>query len=115
MTTGGAAREVYSDHDFNLFRNCAHCGKRVQRDEEGRSIHPVLAITTRDTGHDSDEASALCSQCLSGDGIESCLQGAMAHADDPADLRYIYQVLGVPEQQDMIRDFIHGLDNDFQI
>jgi hypothetical protein len=110
MTMRGAAREVYSDHDFNLFMACAHCGQPVQRDEDGRSVHPVLAISTPDNGYDVDQAITLCSACLHDDGIESCYQEAMGRADDTADLRYLFQVLGVPEQQEQIKDFIRGLD-----
>ena len=110
MTMSGAAREVYSDHEFNLFMACAHCGQPVQRDEAGRGVHPVLAITTPDNGYDVDQAITLCSQCLHEDGFESCVQEAMERADDPADLRYLFQVLGVPERQERIKEFIRSLD-----
>ena len=112
MTASGSAREVYSDHDFNIHAACAHCGEPVQRDDAGRSIHPVLAIATPDTGHDFHAAIALCSGCLGDDGIAACLGEALGRAEDSGALRYRFQVLGVPMQQETIRGFIHGLDRD---
>lgn len=115
MTASGIAREVYSDHDFNIHAACAHCGEPVQREEEGRILHPVLAIATPDTGHDFDAAITLCSGCLGDDGFESCFAEALERADDPGELRYLFQVLGVPAQQELIRGFIHSLDRDPQV
>lgn len=112
MTASGIAREVYSDHDFNIHAACAHCGNMVQREEGGGVIHPVLALATPDTGYDFDAAITLCSGCLNDDGIEACYEEAMERADDPSELRYLFQVLGVPVQQELIRDFIHSLEHD---
>lgn len=110
MAADERIREVYSDQDFDLTRACVYCGMAVRREEDGRAIHPVLAVATADNGYDAGKAFTLCSYCLNDDALRLCLARAMDRSGDPYGLRYIYRVLGAPEQQQLILDVIRSLD-----
>ena len=106
MTTTTPAQQVFSDREFNCDAPCCHCERPVRRDEGVRRVHPALAIATDDTGYDFALAPTLCSDCLHSNGLDDCALAAMDRASDLDCQRYRYQLVGDPDGQEALAEFI---------